>query len=74
MGRFIGVEEKVSELKYFACVLDESDADDAECRRKVASGRKVAGVIRSLFNARGLQLERARVLLERLLVPVLLWQ
>ena len=33
--------EHVSECKYFECVLDE-------CRRKVASGRKVAGTIRSL--------------------------
>ena len=29
----------------------------AECRRKVESGRKAAGTIRSLVNARGLQVE-----------------
>ena len=32
------------------------------CRRKVVSGRKAAGVIRYLVNARGLQLDCARVL------------
>ena len=29
---------------------------DVECCRKMVSGRKVAGAIRSLVNARGLQL------------------
>ena len=33
--------------KYLGCVLDESGTDDAECCRKVASERKVAGVITS---------------------------
>ena len=37
--------------------FDESGTDDAECRRKKASARKVVGAIRSLVNARGLQLE-----------------
>ena len=36
----------------------------------MASGRRVAGAIRSLVNARDLQLEWARVLHETLLVPV----
>ena len=36
------------------------------------SGRKVASAIRSLVNARDLQLECARVLHETLLVPVLI--
>ena len=49
--------EHISEFKYSGCVLDESGTDGAECRRKVASGRKVAGVIRSLVNARVLELE-----------------
>ena len=31
--------EHVSEFKYFGCVLDESGKDEAECYRKVASGR-----------------------------------
>ena len=43
----------------------------AECSRKVASGRRVAGAIRSLVNARGLQLEFAKVFHETLLVSVL---
>ena len=39
--------EHVSEFKYLGCVLDESGVDRAECSRKVASGRGVAGAIRS---------------------------
>ena len=42
----------VSEFKYLGCVLNESGTDEAECRRKVASGRHVVGVIRPLMNAR----------------------
>ena len=44
--------------------LDESGTDEAECRRKVASWRRVAGAVRSLVNARRLQLECARFLHE----------
>ena len=61
----------MSKFKYFGCVLNESGTDDAVCRRKVAIGRKIADVMRSLVNARGLQLECARVLHEGLLVPFL---
>ena len=61
------------EFKYLTCVLDESDTDGATCRRKVASGRRVAGAIRFLVNARDLQLDCARVLHETLLVHVLLY-
>ena len=53
--------------------MDESGTDGAECSRKVASGRRVAGAIRSLVNARNFQLECARVLHETLLVPVLMY-
>ena len=43
-------------------ILEESGTDgEAECSRKVASGRMVEGVIRSLVNAIDLQLECARV-------------
>ena len=49
--------EHMSQFKYFRCVLDESDRDAAECCRKVAIGRKVAGAIRSLVNARSLQFD-----------------
>ena len=45
----------------------------SKCHRKVASERKVEGAIRSLVNARGLQLECERVVHEGLLVPVLLY-
>ena len=65
--------EHVSEFKYLGCVLDESGTNWAECSRKVASGRKVAGAIRSLVKARDLQLECARVLHKTLLVPVLMY-
>ena len=51
--------EDVSELKYLGCVLDESGTDGAECSRKVGNGRRVASAIRSLVNARDLQLECA---------------
>ena len=43
------------------CILDESGTGVAECRLKVASGRKVAGAFRSLVNAKGLQLECVKV-------------
>ena len=45
-------------------LMVESGRDEAECSRKAASGRKVSGAIRSLVNARGLQLECARILHE----------
>ena len=45
----------------------------AECSRKVASGERVAGTIRSLVNARSLQLECARFLHESLLVLVFMY-
>ena len=63
--------EHVSEFKYLGCVLDESGTDEEECNRKVANGRRVAVAIRSLVNDRGLQIERAGVLHESLLLPVL---
>ena len=40
--------------------LEESGTDGAECRRKVMSGRRLAGTIRSLVNASDLQLECAK--------------
>ena len=48
--------EHVSEFKYLGCVLDEARTDGDECRRNVASGRRVAGSIRSTLNLRNLQL------------------
>ena len=65
--------EYVSEFIYLGHVLDKSGIDVAECRRKMESESKVAGGIRSLLNAWGLQLEYAIVLYEALLVPVLLY-
>ena len=54
--------------------MDESYNDKAECGRKGVSGRRFAGAIRSLVNARSLQHECARVLHESLLVPVLAYR
>ena len=65
--------EHTSEFKYLRCVLDESGRDNSDCRRKLVSGRRFAGAIRSLVNARNLQLECVRVLHETLLVPVLVY-
>ena len=55
------------------CVLVESGSDGAGCRRKVESGKRVAGAIRSLVNVKDLQFECASVLYESLLVPVLMY-
>ena len=65
--------EHVPEFKYLGCVFDKSGTYGAECSRKGASGRRVAGAIWSLVNARNLQLESARVLHETLVVPVLMY-
>src|SRR5678816_2220515 len=65
--------EQVSEFKNLGYVLDEKGTDDAKCSRKVVNGRKVAGAIKSLVNAKGLSLECARVLHEGMLLPVLLY-
>ena len=45
--------------------------DEAKCSRKVESGRRVGGAIRSLVNTRSLQLECAKILHETLLVSAL---
>ena len=50
----------VSEFKYLSCVLGKSGTDDAMCCRKVVSGRKVAGAIKFLANARGHWKEKER--------------
>ena len=49
--------EYILEFKYLGYVLDESGTDGAKCSWKVASRRRVAGAIRSLANAKDLQLE-----------------
>ena len=53
--------------------MDESSTDGAECSRKVASGRSMAGAIMPLFNVMDLQLQCGRALHETLLVPVLMY-
>ena len=65
--------EQLSEFKYLGCALNESGTDDAECRSKVDSGKKVAGAIKPMVNGRDLQLECARALHYGLLVPVLFY-
>ena len=52
--------EHVSEFKYLGCVSNESGTDEEKCQRKVCLEEGLAGVIRPLVNARGLQLECAR--------------
>ena len=41
-------------LNIWGVFLDESGTNEAEFHRKVANGRRVAGAVRSLVNARGL--------------------
>ena len=53
--------------------MDESGTCEAYCRRKMESGRWVAGAIGSLVNARDLQFECARVFHEAMLVPFLMY-
>ena len=53
--------------------MDESDTEGAKCSRKVVSGRRVTGAIRSLVNAEDLQLKCATMFHETLLVPVLMY-
>ena len=65
--------ENVLEFKYLGCVLEEAGTDGSECSRKVASGRRAAGAIRSLVNARDLQLKCAKVLHETFFVSVLMY-
>ena len=60
-------------FKYLECVLDESGIYSTEWCKKVVSRRKVVGTIRSLVNARNLQLECGRVLHEVMLMPILLF-
>ena len=48
-----------------------SGTDEAECSRKVVSGRREVGTVKSLVNATSLKLQCARVLNQSLLVPVL---
>ena len=53
--------------------MNESGADDAKYSREVASGKKLAGAIKSLVNGRCLHLDCARILHEVLLVAVLIY-
>ena len=46
--------ENVLEFKYLECVLDDSCTDEEGFCRKVGNGRRVAVLVRSLTNARGL--------------------
>ena len=44
-------------IQFLGCVQAESVTDGAECSKKVVNGRRVAGSLRSLVNARDLPLE-----------------
>ena len=61
------------EFEYLGCVWDELCTDEAEYRRKVASGRRVVDDIRSLVNDKGFQLECVKFFHDTLLVPVLMY-
>ena len=41
-------------LKTCKCILNELGTDEAECSRKVTSGRRVADDIRFMINAKSL--------------------
>ena len=49
--------EHLSELIYLGCVLNEAGTEGTEFSKSVASGMRVAGAVRSLANAKDLQLE-----------------
>ena len=51
----------------------ELDTDRLRLVRKVVSGRRITDAIRSLVNARDLQLEYSRILHKTLFVPVLMY-
>ena len=53
--------------------MDKSGTDGVEFSRKVPSGKRVTGAIRSLVNVRDFQLQCARVLHKSLLIPVLMY-
>ena len=62
--------EHVSKFKFFGFVLSKLTTAEAECCGKVVSGRVVQDEVRSLVNARGLQLDGRRVWYEGLLMAV----
>ena len=62
--------EDVSDLVF---VLDESFTYGLECCRNVGDGRKVVSSVKSFVNAKALQNEFGRVLLEGLVVSVLMY-
>jgi hypothetical protein len=65
--------EQVSEFKYLGYMIENKGGDDAECDRKVSNGRRVAGAITTMGNAKNLNLECLKRLHECMLVPVLMF-
>ena len=55
------------------CVFLMNQVHMIQCHRKMASERRVASAIRSPINARGLQLNCARLLHESLFMAVLMY-
>ena len=49
--------EHVSKFKYLVCVSDEAGTDGAKFNRKVGSLRRVVSAMKSLVDARYLQIE-----------------
>ena len=66
--------EQVSEFKYLGYMLDEKGTDDAECSRKVVSGRKVSGEIKPMVNEKELSLDCARISHEYVAPGVIVWK
>ena len=54
--------EHLSDFAYLGCVLDELNADNTDCHRKIVSGREVTGAIRSPVKSRSRQLQCTWVL------------
>ena len=65
--------EQVTEFKYLGYMLNEKGMNDTEYGKKVTSGKKVAGAIKPLVNAKRLSCEHNRVLNESMLLPVLMY-
>ena len=65
--------EPDSEFKYLVCILEESGTDEADCRRKGVSGRRIAGAIRFL-NTRDLQRECASLAWKIVCICSYVWQ
>ena len=65
--------EQVSEFKYLRGVLNDCGTDESDCNNRVVKERQISGAVRSLVNERCLNMKCAKVLHEKLVVPVLIY-